>query len=73
MVHEASLWKWPGRETASDIRSQNELMGLLRERYVGKLANYSKLDKEKWEELENKTTWFSAEKAKKWGLVDIIE
>jgi ATP-dependent protease ClpP protease subunit len=29
MVHEAALWKWPGRETASDIRSQNELMGLL--------------------------------------------
>jgi ATP-dependent Clp protease protease subunit len=73
MVHEASLWKWPGRETASDIRSQNELMVLLRERYIGKLANYSKLDKEKWEELENKTTWFSAEKAKKWGLVDKIE
>ena len=73
MVHEASLWKWPGRETASDIRSQNELMGLLRERYIGKLANYSKLDQEKWEELENKTTWFSAEKAKKWGLVDKIE
>jgi len=73
MVHEASLWKWPGRETASDIRSKNELMVLLRERYIGKLANYSKLDKEKWEELENKTTWFSAEKAKKWGLVDKIE
>jgi ATP-dependent Clp protease protease subunit len=73
MVHEASLWKWPGRETASDIRSQNELMVLLRERYIGKLANYSKLDRAKWEELENKTTWFSAEKAKKWGLVDKIE
>ena len=61
------------RETASDIRSQNELMHLLRERYIGKLANYSKLDKEKWEELEHKTTWFSAEKAKDWGLVDKIE
>ncbi|HUV84646.1 MAG TPA: ATP-dependent Clp protease proteolytic subunit, partial [Methanosarcinales archaeon] len=22
MVHETSIWKWPGRETASDIRSQ---------------------------------------------------
>ena len=73
MIHEASLWKWPGRETASDIRSQNELMQLLRTRYIGKLAAYSKLDKEKWEELENKTTWFSVEKAKKWGLVDKIE
>ncbi len=68
MVHEASLWKWPGRETASDIRSQNELMVLLRERYIGKLANYSKLDRAQWEELENKTTWFSAEKAKNGAL-----
>jgi ATP-dependent protease ClpP protease subunit len=34
MVHEAALWKWPGRETASDIRSQNDLMNLLRERYI---------------------------------------
>ncbi|MBW1822417.1 MAG: ATP-dependent Clp protease proteolytic subunit [Deltaproteobacteria bacterium] len=73
MVHEAALWKWPGRETASDIRSQNELMQLLRERYIGKLATNSKLNKEKWEKLENKTTWFSAEKAMTWGLVDKIE
>ena len=73
MVHEAALWKWPGRETASDIRSQNELMHLLRERYIGKLATNSKLGKDKWEQLENKTTWFSAEKAQEWGLVDKIE
>ena len=73
MVHEAALWKWPGRETASDIRSQNELMHLLRDRYIGKLAMNSKLDKSKWEKLENKTTWFSASKALNWGLVDSIE
>jgi ATP-dependent protease ClpP protease subunit len=73
MVHEASLWKWPGRESASDIRSQNELMALLRDRYIGKLTTYSKLNKANWEKLETKTTWFSAEKAKEWGLVDSIE
>ena len=73
MVHEAALWKWPGRETASDIRSQNDLMALLRDRYIGKLTANSKLDKSKWEELEKKTTWFSAEKAMDWGLVDKIE
>jgi ATP-dependent protease ClpP protease subunit len=73
MVHEAALWKWPGRETASDIRSQNELMHLLRDRYIGKLATNSRLARDKWEKLENKTTWFSAEKAKEWGLVDKIE
>lgn len=73
MVHEAALWKWPGRETASDIRSQNELMHLLRDRYIGKMIQNSNLSKAKWEELENKTTWFSAETARKWGLVDEIE
>jgi len=73
MVHEAALWKWPGRETASDIRSQNELMHLLRDRYIGKLVDNSKLNKSKWEELEKKTTWFSANKALDWGLIDSIE
>lgn len=73
MVHEAALWKWPGRETASDIQSQNDLMILLRDRYIGKLVDNSNLDKTKWEELEKKTTWFSASKALTWGLVDSIE
>jgi ATP-dependent protease ClpP protease subunit len=48
-------------------------MYLLRDRYIGKLVDNSKLDKSKWEELEKKTTWFSADKAKDWGLVDNIE
>ena len=73
MVHETSIWKWPGRETASDIRSQNKLMNLIHDRYVGKLAKYSKLSKDEWGNLEHKTTWFSAEQAKVWGLVDEIE
>ena len=31
------------------------------------------LKKDKCEELEKKTTWFSADKALEWGLVDSIE
>jgi ATP-dependent protease ClpP protease subunit len=73
MVHETSIWKWPGRETASDIRSQNRLMNLIRDRYIGKLTRRSNLKREEWEELEHKTTWFSAEKAVEWGLADRIE
>jgi ATP-dependent protease ClpP protease subunit len=48
-------------------------MNLLRERYIEKLAKYSKLGKADWEELEYKTTCFSAEEARNWGLVDNIE
>ena len=73
MVHEAALWKWPGRETASDIRSQNDLKELLRERYIGKLVDNSNMSKDEWEAMEKKTTWFSSEKAQEYGLVDSIE
>jgi len=73
MVHEAALWKWPGRETASDIRSQNELMILLGDRYRKILASHSKIDIAKWCSLEEKTTWFDADKALEWGLIDKIE
>ena len=73
MVHEAALWKWPGRETASDIRSQNDLMELLKDRYIAKLVDNSSLTKEQWEQMEKNTTWFSAQKALEWGLADKIE
>ena len=70
MVHEAALWKWPGRETASDIASQNELMHLLRDRYLGYLVDNSNLSMEEWRALEKKTTWFTAEKAREFGLIE---
>ena len=73
MVHEASLWKWPGRETASDIASQGRLMILLRDRYINYLVENSKLNKAKWEAMEKKTTWFSANQAMDYGLVDRVE
>jgi len=73
MVHETSIWKWPGQETHSDIISQGKLMDLLRDRYMSKMVKYSKLPLEEWLMMEAKTTWFSAKEAKKWGLVDRIE
>jgi len=74
MVHEAALWKWPGRESASDIRSQNELMVQLQDRYISYLIKpTTKLNRVEWIEKEKKTTWFNAEKALEWGLVDEIE
>ena len=73
MVHEASLWKWPGRETASDIRSQKKLMDILQQRYIQVLVDHSSLTFQEWEKMENETTWFSAQKAKEWGIVDKVE
>jgi ATP-dependent protease ClpP protease subunit len=72
MVHEAALWKWPGRETASDIRSQNELMIMLQDRYLNYLVNHTNVDLVEWQAMEKKTTWFNVEKAVNIGLVDEI-
>jgi len=73
MVHEAALWKLPGLETASDIRAQNDLMCLLKDRYLTKLADNSKLSYAEWADKEGRTTWFSARDAEEWGLADRIE
>jgi ATP-dependent protease ClpP protease subunit len=73
MVHESAIWKWPGRETASDIRSQGELMELLRDRYLGTLAVHSNLTQEQWGEMEGKTTYFTPQDGLTWGLIDKIE
>jgi ATP-dependent protease ClpP protease subunit len=72
MVHEAALWKWPGRETASDIRSQNELMIMLQDRYLNYLVDHTTVSLEDWQAMEKKTTWFNVEKAMDYGLVDEI-
>jgi ATP-dependent protease ClpP protease subunit len=70
MVHEPALFKWPGRETASDIRSQNELMSLLRERYLTIMADNTSISKQDWMDMEGRTTWFDEKRARDIGLVD---
>ena len=73
MVHEASLWKWPGQESASDIEAQGRLMKLLRDRYMDKMERNTKLTRDEWCAKEGRTTWFDANDARDWGLVDSIE
>lgn len=73
MVHEAALWKWPGRETASQIRSQTALMDLLQKLYLNKLVENSNLDFDQWVVLEAKTSWFDVHKAVKIGILDFID
>ncbi|MCP5018661.1 MAG: hypothetical protein GY938_25790 [Ketobacter sp.] len=73
MIHEAALWKWPGRETASMIKSQQALMELLRLRYIGILVDHTKTKFEDWVSMEGETTWFDVEEATRLGLVDPIK
>jgi ATP-dependent protease ClpP protease subunit len=61
MVHEAALWKWPGRETASDIRTQGKLMDLLQLLYLTKMVENSNLNFDQWVALEKATSWFGVQ------------
>ena len=73
MVHQAAVWVWPGRETASDIRSKNELMILLQDKYIDYLVRSSKLTAEQWKVKINGTTWFSVEQGIEWGIIDEVQ
>jgi ATP-dependent protease ClpP protease subunit len=69
MVHEAALWKWPGRESASDIAAQTMLMKILRDRYLGKMVDNTSIPKEEWRRMEKNTTWFNVEQAAGFGML----
>ncbi len=73
MVHEAALWKWPGRETSSMIAAQQRLMEMLRSRYIGILVDHTTTPFKDWEAMEGKTTWFNVDTGIELGLVDGVK
>lgn len=72
MVHKAKLFKYAAQESIDDLEAQKEMMGNIRSRYLSILASRSKLSKDEWETLLEKTTWFTAKQALEWGLIDEI-
>jgi ATP-dependent Clp protease protease subunit len=72
MVHEGKLHKYIAQETAKDLAAQQKMMDLIAERYREVLADNSNLPSERWREMEKATTWFTAEEAIEFGLVDEI-
>lgn len=73
MVHEASIFKFFTSESKSDIEAQNEMMKKLEKSYINMLVSNSKMPYEHWEAMIKKETWFMADEALEWGLVDRIE
>jgi len=74
LIHPSAIVKYGlFFETLKDIESQAEMMKLNRNMYADLVASRSNLEKEKVLELLGKDTWFGAEQAKDWGLVDRIE
>lgn len=73
MVHEPQIFKFISSEKRKDLQTQSDMMNLLVDKYVGRLAERSNLTKDEWEKKGLETTWFTAQDALKWGLVDRIE
>jgi len=73
MVHEAALWKWPGKETQSDIKTQDQMMTMLNDRYVKFLVDHTKTSEDEWRKRIKATTWMTPEQSVDLGLVDSTE
>jgi len=73
MVHEASMFKFLTVETKSDIDSQQEMMAKLEDQYIKMLVKNSNKSAQEWEDRIRKTTWFTADEALEWGIVDKLE
>jgi len=73
MVHPSSLGSAKMMLTGADLQSQTNLHNMTQDQYVTALAKYTKLPKEEWLKKIEKDTWFSAEQAKEWGLVDRVD
>ena len=72
MIHPISITKQLSRDTQKELRRQDKLIDMLKEEYIQRLVDHTKLDWETWEEMIEDTKWFDAEKAKQWGLIDEI-
>jgi len=72
MIHNAKLWKFLTQEEEKDLIAQQKMLEIERKRYTKLLADHSKLTQEQVEKMCQKTTWFTVEQAKKWGMVDEI-
>jgi ATP-dependent protease ClpP protease subunit len=73
MIHEASLFKFISDEKKSDLVAQTKMIELLEGRYNQLISSRSKLTIEELKAKCKETTWFTAEQAKEWGLVDEIK
>ena len=73
MVHKAKLFKYLGAEDVDDLKSQRDMLLLLREKYIDILVGGSSLTYEQWDDKISSTTYFSAVDAKEWGIVHEIK
>jgi ATP-dependent protease ClpP protease subunit len=73
MVHKSKIFKYIASETTDDLIAQKEMMELTGNKYINILVENSDLSADEWREKIDKTSWFSADKAFEWGLIDELK
>ena len=72
LVHPASIFKMFSSETLKDIEAQAEMLNLARTKYADIVQDRSNLDRKAILDMLDKDSWFDANKALKWGMIDEI-
>ena len=73
MIHEGKMFKMFAEESRNDLSSQKKMMDMIEDRYNLLLKDHSKLSLEQIANMCAVTTWFTAEEALKFGLVDELK
>lgn len=73
MVHRAAAGVWLKEFNLESSEAQTRLFRFLRKRYLGLMTKYTRSSYAEWESRIKATTWFSAQDALKWGLIDRID
>ena len=73
LIHPSKIWKWGSFiEGLDELKSQAKMLEILENRYAQILVDRSNITKEKALEMMSTDTWFLAEQAKEWGMVDEV-
>ena len=72
LIHPASIFKMFSSETLKDIEAQAEMLNLARTKYADIVESRSNLSMKEILEMLDKDSWFDAEKALKWAMIDEI-
>ena len=73
MIHQAQLFKYISSEKQDDLIAQSKMLCLLEDRYKSLVASKSNLTVDELTLKMAKTTWFTAQEAFEWGLVDKLK
>ena len=72
LIHPASIFKMFASETLKDVEAQAEMLKMARNKYADIVQDRSNLSRKEIFDMLEKDSWFDAEKALTWRMIDEI-